>query len=116
MKTRVKWDPKLALRVTDELAGEALMRGAELVLAKSNEIVPYNEGVLQASGHVDVDTRARIATISYDTPYAVRLHENPQYTFQHGRRGKWLEQTLKIYAKQIGEIFARTFQGGWPKS
>jgi len=30
--------------------------------------------------------------VSYDTPYAARLHEHPEYNFQNGRQGKYLEE------------------------
>ena len=33
-------------------------------------------------------------SISYDTPYAARLHEHPEYNFREGREGKWLENAL----------------------
>jgi hypothetical protein len=67
---------------------------AEYVLGEANRIVPHDEGHLQGSGKTSVDPRNTQAAVSYNTPYAVRLHENPQYRFQKGRQGKWLERTI----------------------
>ena len=47
-----------------------------------------------------------MSRIYYDTPYAARLHEHPEYNFQHGRKGKWLENTNKEKGPEIIEIVA----------
>ena len=67
----------------------ALIAGAGEILRVANKTVPFKEGILAGTGYVDADEMN--ATVSYDTPYAVRLHQNPQYQFAFGRRGKWLE-------------------------
>ena len=61
---------------------------ANLLLAESREQVPLDTGALSRSG--TVDSEGLSATVSYDTPYAVRWHENDA-NFQHGRKKKYLE-------------------------
>lgn len=107
MPMRVRWWKGAEVsRAVDEAAEYALGRAAEHVLTQANDRVPHDEGTLMRSGSTDVDGRAGIASISYDTPYAVRLHENPQYNFQSGREGKWLERTMNDEARAIEGILA----------
>ena len=76
-------------------AADGLFDAAEHILEYANRSVPHREGTLMRSGQADID-RARLeASVSYDTPYAVRLHEHPEYNFRGGRRGKWLELSLQ---------------------
>ncbi len=84
----------------------ALHDGAEFILEESNRTVPHDEGTLQRSGDTDVDEVAMKALVSYDMPYTVRLHEHPEYRFQGGRRGKWLELTLKEQKDALRKFFA----------
>jgi len=48
--------------------------------------------------------------VGYHTPYATRLHENPQYNFQRGRKGKYLEDPIKKNLTRIGEMIGKTLQ------
>lgn len=86
-------------------ARAALFDASHYVLEKANETVPIREGILQASGYADSDER--MATISYDTPYARRQHEEMSYRHPQGRRAKWLELTLREQATQVLNIMAK---------
>ena len=61
---------------------------ANLLLEESRKQVPLDTGALSRSGAVD--SEGLTATVSYDTPYAVRWHET-NANFQHGRKMKYLE-------------------------
>jgi hypothetical protein len=90
-----------------------LLMAAEYVLEESNRIVPHNEGMLQDSGYTAVDTNAHISEAGYDTPYAVRQHEELGYRHPNGRKAKYLEDTvinygqtaIKIIRDSIGKLF-----------
>lgn len=99
------WNDEPARRAVDAGQREALTRAAGLVLGVANRTVPYQEGTLADSGFPDVD--GDTATVSYDTPYAVRLHENPQYNFHLGRRGKWLSLALGECADAVHAIMGK---------
>jgi len=79
-----------------ELAQAIMKRGGEqgvrdcanLLLQESRKQVPLDTGALSRSG--TVDSEGLKATVSYDTPYAVRWHET-NANFQHGRKMKYLE-------------------------
>lgn len=92
----------------------AVKLGAEELLGRSKNQVPHDKGILENSGAVDSDDTnkdAPVASVFYDTPYAVRLHEHPEYNFKGKGRGKWLEtaknesgaEILNFMAKQMRE-------------
>ena len=68
----------------------ATRKTAEILLEKSKDHVPHDKGTLENSGSVDYIESPPTATVFYDTPYAIRLHEHPEYTFKGKGQGKWL--------------------------
>lgn len=96
---------------TDKIEQKALMDMADELLRVSTAEVPHDEGILQASGTVQPDGKDVI--VGYHTPYAARLHEHPEYKFQKGRKGKFLEDPLKhnlskwlqVYYNGLEELF-----------
>lgn len=73
-------------------AGRGLAKAAEHLLQTSRELVPIEEGTLERSGTATVD-RARLrASVAYDTPYAVRQHEELTWRHDSGRQAKYLEE------------------------
>lgn len=98
-------------------ADDRLMRGenlaAERLLALSAVEVPFEIGTLSASGHVvnatDTDTGAAVI---YDQPYAARLHEHPEFNFQGGRKGKYLEDPAVQNKDELGQIIGKVVRGG----
>lgn len=76
---------------------KAIQDIANEVLRLSQMEVPHDTGFLQSTGHKE-DTgtdEEPEAIVGYNTVYAARLHENPQYNFQGGRKGKYLEDPIK---------------------
>jgi len=63
------------------------------VLRLSQLEVPHDEGTLQNSGTVEEVSGDVI--IGYHSKYAARLHEHPEYRFQKGRKGKYLEDPVQ---------------------
>lgn len=95
------WGSRVSMAV-DEAAEQGIEAAAEIMLADANRHVPFDEGVLMSTGEVDTEkNRVGLAAasvegaVSYNTPYAVRLHEHPEYNFQGQGEGKWLEHALK---------------------
>lgn len=68
---------------------------AEDILRLSQVEVPHDTGELQNSGFVEPTGPAEEATVGYNKVYAARLHEHPEYHFQKGRKGKYLEDPIK---------------------
>jgi ketosteroid isomerase-like protein len=73
-------------------ASRGLQRALEHTLGEARRLVPLDEGTLERSGRVDVD--GLNGSISFDTVYAVRQHEELTWKHLPGRQAKYLEQPL----------------------
>lgn len=83
--------------------------GAERGLALSLRGVPMRDAILAGSGTVEPATDIEEgAAVVFDTPYAVRLHEHPEYNFSKdanpNAEGKWVENAMLRGKAEIGEI------------
>ena len=94
-----------------DAAGQGLLLAAEHVLQVSRTRVPIEEGTLERSGTTSVDRDNLVAHISYDTPYAVRQHEDMTYRHDAGRQAKFLESALTGERDAIRKIIADTVKG-----
>ena len=110
---RFRWDGQRVSQAVYNAADRGLKKGAEQILAESKKHVPFKEGILENSGGVDSEGgRKPKATVFYDTPYAARLHEHPEYNFKGKGRGKWLElafrkeqnNVIKIIRNEIKQV------------
>ena len=73
------------------------------ILRLSSFEVPHDKGTLQNSGHTEDLPEESI--VGYNTVYAARLHEHPEYKFQKGRKGKYLEDPIKNNVAVWKKIF-----------
>jgi hypothetical protein len=80
--------------------------GAEHLLQVSRTRVPIEEGTLERSGVASVDESSVTAAVSYDSPYAVRQHEDLTLRHDSGRTAKYLERPLQEENGTITEIIA----------
>lgn len=82
---------------------------ADEVLRLSQFEVPHDEGTLQNSGSVEALPNGDVV-LGYHTRYAARLHEHPEYNFQKGRKGKYLEDPIRNNQDTLGIVFGRNIQ------
>ncbi|WP_221510156.1 minor capsid protein [Streptomyces sp. 3211] len=94
------------MRGTRAGAIRGLRLAAEHILAESRKRVPIEEATLERSGTATVDEADLKAAISYDTPYAVRQHEELTYRHDAGRTAKYLEGPMTTEAAKAAEIIA----------
>ncbi|HET6356095.1 minor capsid protein [Streptomyces sp.] len=91
--TRMSWQgDRLWTSRGRRLASEGLRRALEHTLGVSKRQVPLEEGTLERSGKVDVD--GLDGSISYDTVYARRQHEEMDWKHLPGRKAKYLEDPM----------------------
>lgn len=113
MNTKIDIDVIINRTISNTIKDDvyrALMVGAEALLTESNRTVPKDDGILKASGKVSGDKNLMTTAVSYDTPYAARLHEHPEYNFQGTGRGKWLELTLFEKRNELQSLIAKTIK------
>lgn len=105
-RARLRWNGAAAMRGTRAGAVRGLRLAAEHVLAESRKVVPIEEATLERSGVATVDESSLTAAVSYDTPYAIRQHEELNYRHDAGRSAKYLERPLTEQADTVAEIIA----------
>lgn len=97
---------KRALDAIERAALQGINDVASEILRLGTFEVPHDKGILQGSAHVEPSSDKEVI-VGYNTVYAARLHEHPEYRFQKGRKGKYLEDPIKnnlsIFRKFIGD-------------
>jgi hypothetical protein len=84
-------------------------QAAERLLALAIPRTPLQDGALRGSGHVEQASDAEEgAAVVFDTPYAARLHEHPEYSFTGpGTGGKYLENPALENKQELGDIIRK---------
>lgn len=106
-RARVTWHGDRAKRQARDGAARGLGLGMEHLLQVSNRQVPIEEGTLERSGVASVDEQQLRGAVSYDTPYAVRQHEDMTLQHDAGRSAKYLENALDAEGAQALQLVAR---------
>lgn len=84
---------------------EALRAVGDEIMRLSESEVPHDVGDLSASGVVRDDNED--VYVGYNKMYASRLHENPQFNFQKGRKAKYLEDPIKNNLSSFKKFFEK---------
>jgi hypothetical protein len=109
----VKWTVdrrQLAVEEVRKAAAEALFDAGHFLEEEANRTVPLEEGTLQRSSTVSVDRQALRVSVSYDTPYARRQHEDVRLRHNGGRRAKWLELTWREQSQRALDYLAASIR------
>lgn len=103
---RLTWRGQTAVTAVQAGAVRGVLLAAEHVLGVSRQRVPLDEATLERSGQTSVDDADITAAVSYDTPYAVRQHEDMTYRHLPGRQAKYLETTVLESGPVVEQIIA----------
>lgn len=103
----MRWQGAQVDAALQAAAARGLRLGAEHVLAESRKVVPIQESTLANSGATDVDAASMTASVSYNTPYAARQHEELDWRHDPGRTAKYLENPLNEQADATLELLAQ---------
>lgn len=117
MASNISWDTKdfdikstSLIQKMKDLARKGVGMVADEVLRLSQYEVPHDTGRLQNTGHVE--PLQDEAIVGYNTVYAARLHEHPEYHFQKGRKAKYLEDPIKRNLHVFRSFIEKTVQEG----
>lgn len=107
-KFRSTIDPS---KITDGVRSGAHQGMSEAMLhleTEANKSVPHDEGTLERSSDTGVEDNPNGVTgsVSYDTPYAPKQHEDLALHHDGKGRAKWLELTMAEQRKVMGQIVA----------
>ncbi len=122
-----KWRIKEAVKIAEEAGLKALRTGAEAILTEAIDEAPIDTGTLRRSGTVTVGKlpdgarvfeaaeagnemkdafpekigKEKAVYISFNTPYARRMHEDLGYTPKRGGGPKYLETPFNANKKKV---------------
>jgi hypothetical protein len=103
--THLDWEgQRLWTSRGQRLAGEGLDLALEHLLGEAKKLVPLDEGTLERSGTASRD--GLTGAVSFDTPYAVRQHEEMDYRHAPGRQAKYLEQPMNTERETLLQLMA----------
>jgi hypothetical protein len=105
-RAQLHWNAAAATAGIRRGAARGVLLAAEHVLAESRKRVPIDEGTLERSGAAVVDESELTAAVSYDTPYATRVHEDLRARHSPGRSAKYLESVLPEQAGTVEALIA----------
>jgi hypothetical protein len=94
-------------------AEQGLKLAAEQILATARQRVPHEEGTLERSGAptAPFETANGVAIqVSFNTPYAVRQHEELDWRHDDGRQAKYLESALHDEAEAAKQLIAQAIK------
>lgn len=115
----MSWSPtqiQMSLRAIGTAQRGGAARGLHLatehVLGVARTRVPIEEGTLERSGTASVDEDTLTGAVSFDTPYAVRQHEDMDLKHDAGRQAKYLESALASERQTCRDLIARSIRNG----
>lgn len=111
-KIDVRLDKAKIKNITRQCTRKGTWSALDHLAAVSKEEVPLDQGPLKNSCYVDVADDGSSGTVSYDTPYAIRQHEEMSYQHQRGRKAKYLEDPVNNSTVQaeMRELIARAYR------
>ena len=89
---------------------KAITLGLEFVKQESVKVAPKDTGMMEKSAQVTIAKDRKTGYISYDTPYAIRQHEELGYRHAEGRIAKYLELPLQQNADKALEIMRKVLR------
>jgi hypothetical protein len=122
-----KWRIKEAVKIAEDAGLKALRTGAEAILTEAIDETPVDTGTLRRSGTVTVgglpdgeqvyeaaesgssmkdafpgpEGKEKAVYISFNTPYARRMHEELGYNHPRGGKAKYLEDPFNRNKKKV---------------
>lgn len=87
------FDKELAQEVVEKAAMKGLVKLANNILGEAKQQCPVDTGTLRNSGAIQKSTADKTVTISFNTPYALRQHE------EHKNKAKYLERPFNERVK-----------------
>jgi len=109
-----RWRGDLARRIARQAAMQALHDGAEHILTESIDETPIDSGTLRRSGTVTDVPSEESVFVSFNTPYAVKQHEDLSLRHTDGK-AKYLEdpfnrnkeRVIRLVSDQVRQALRR---------
>lgn len=99
--SELKWRGEEVERLIRETAFQAIRDGAEAILTEAIDETPIDTGTLRRSGTVTEAPQENAVYISFNTPYAVKQHEDLTLKHPRGGKAKYLETPFNANKKKV---------------
>jgi len=93
-----------------ESAFKGIKKLGEVILGESQKLVPVDTGTLKDSGTTQSSKKDHSVTISYNTPYARKQHEDNTLNHPRGGQAKYLERPFNEKAGEAESYIANELQ------
>lgn len=110
MKITVKLNTQVT-RAMHDAAADALEDIVEDDLRESRDVTPIEEATLVRSGFAEVDRRELTGQVAFDTPYAIKQHEDPTLQHDAGRKDHYLSDTVEANRRRHVEHLQSKIRG-----
>ncbi len=107
----LKWFGDKIIKEQRQAQEKALYEISGALLTRANKTCPHDYGTLEGSGkNTPGEKPHETWFVSYDTDYAVPVHEGTDMNFRGNGRAKWLEKTAKEMSSSLEQHAARVIQ------
>lgn len=106
MPVKFEWNGPQVEQALQAGAARGIGVALEHLKGESLKVVPLQDGILANTAATDVDPATLSGAVSYDTPYAVRQHEELDWRHDSGRTAKYLERPLQEQADTMNRLVA----------
>lgn len=110
MKIQVTMNPAVR-KLLHDAAADALDDILEDALAEAREVTPIEESTLIRSGFTELDRPTLTGQVAFDTPYAVKQHEDPTLRHDAGRKDHYLSDTVEQNRRRHVDYLQRRIAG-----
>lgn len=100
----IQWNTRAGEAIT-EAAQTGIFEAAEALLDQAIEKTPVQDGILRASGRATQE--GLVSAVSFNTPYAVKQHEELGYQHPNGGEAKYLEKPANSFGPTMEQIVAQ---------
>ena len=80
------FDKELAQEVVEKAAMKGLRKLGEEILTEAKELCPVDSGTLRQSCSVRANSKNKTVEISFNTPYALKMHEGTNFNFSKNKK------------------------------
>ena len=101
------WNGDRAVAAVEGAVQAGLRDASEYVRGEAQQQAPIDTGILRGSAAAQLVGTMR-AAISFNTPYAVRQHEELSYRHPRGGKAKYLEDPLVDGKETVRALIAAT--------
>lgn len=109
MSVSAQWDGNAIASRIEGAAEAGVYMAAEVLLSHALDKTPFSEGDLRQSGMASTDGLRGV--VSFNTPYALKQHEELGYNHPNGGEAKYLEKAVNEFAGEFLDVVKVGMQG-----